>query len=126
MRSASTKSCSSRSLGATCSALLSNEFGALPGAFYSANRRFAAIMTGSRLKAGRSRAMLFDLKQIHGERAHIERTFAPAAFDPQDPDYRVTSPVRLSMDVEKAGSDTFRVTGHVVAQLELECGRCVE
>jgi uncharacterized protein len=70
--------------------------------------------------------MLFDLRQIHGERAHVERTFAPAAFDPQDPDYRVTSPVRLSMDVEKAGSNTFRVTGHVLAQLELDCGRCLE
>jgi uncharacterized protein len=70
--------------------------------------------------------MLFDLRQIHGERAHIERTFEPAVFDPPDPDYRVKAPVRLSMDVEKAGSDTFRVTGRVLTQLELECGRCVE
>ncbi len=70
--------------------------------------------------------MLFDLRQIHGERAHIERTFEPAAFDPPDPDYRVKAPVRLSMDIEKAGSDTYRVTGRVLSQLELECGRCVE
>jgi len=70
--------------------------------------------------------MLFDLRQIHGERAHVERTFQPAVFDPADPDYRVETPVRLSMDVEKAGSDTFRVTGRVQAQLELDCGRCVE
>jgi len=75
---------------------------------------------------GRSRAMLFDLRQIHGERARVERTFDPGAFDPPDPDYRVKAPVRLSMDVEKAGGDSFRVTGHVFTQLELECGRCVE
>jgi len=70
--------------------------------------------------------MLFDLRQIHGERAHVERTFAPAAFEAPDPEYRIEAPVRLSMDVEKAGSDTFRVTGRVVTQLGLDCGRCVE
>jgi len=70
--------------------------------------------------------MLFDLRQVHGERAHVERTFEPAVFDPPDPDYRVNSPVRLSMDIEKAGTDVFRVTGRVLAQLELDCGRCVE
>ena len=70
--------------------------------------------------------MLFDLKQVHGERARVERTFEPPAFDPPDPDYRITAPVRLSMDIEKAGSDTFRVNGRILTQLELECGRCVE
>src|SRR4051794_37211326 len=70
--------------------------------------------------------MLFDLTQIHGERAHVERTFEPAAFEPADPDYRVKAPVGLSMDIEKSGADRFRVTGRVVARLELDCGRCVE
>jgi uncharacterized protein len=70
--------------------------------------------------------MLFDLNRLHGPREHVERTFQPAAFDPQDPDYRVAAPVELSMDVEKAGVDVFRVTGTVSARLELECGRCLE
>jgi uncharacterized protein len=70
--------------------------------------------------------MFYDLRKLHGDRAHVERTFEPAAFDPQDEDYRVAAPVHLSMDVEKAGGDVFRVTGRVGTRLQLECGRCLE
>ncbi len=70
--------------------------------------------------------MLFDLTKIHGDRAHVERTFEPAAFDPQDEDYRVAAPVVLTMDVEKAGGDRFHVSGRVSTRLELACGRCLE
>jgi len=42
---------------------------------------------------------------------HFERTFQPAAFDPQDEEYRVVTAVELSMDVVKAGGSAFRVTG---------------
>jgi DUF177 domain-containing protein len=70
--------------------------------------------------------MLFDLRQIHGERAHVQRTFEPATFDPPDEDYRVAAPVQLSMDVEKAGADVYRVTGRVSTRLGLECGRCLD
>ena len=70
--------------------------------------------------------MLFDLRQLHGDRAHVERTFEPAAFEPPDEDYRVSAPVHLSMDVEKASADVFRVAGRVSTRLELECGRCIE
>jgi uncharacterized protein len=70
--------------------------------------------------------MLLDLRKLHGQREHVQRTLEPSAFDPQDEDYRVVAPVELSMDVEKAGGDAFRVTGHVAARLELTCSRCVE
>jgi uncharacterized protein len=70
--------------------------------------------------------MLLDLNKLHGQREHVERQFAPSAFDPQDDDYRVAAPVELSMDVEKAGGDVFRVTGRATTRLELECSRCVE
>lgn len=70
--------------------------------------------------------MLLDLSQLHGPREHFDRTFPPAAFDPQDDDYRVVAPVGLSMDVEKSGPDVFRVTGEVSTRLELDCSRCVE
>jgi DUF177 domain-containing protein len=70
--------------------------------------------------------MLYDLRKLHGDGAHVERTFEPAAFVPQDEDYRVAAPVHLSMDVEKAGGDVFRVTGRVGTRLELECGRCLD
>ena len=70
--------------------------------------------------------MLFDLRQLHGDRAHVERTFEAAAFEPPDEDYRVSAPVHLSMDVEKASAGVFRVAGRVSTRLELECGRCLE
>jgi DUF177 domain-containing protein len=70
--------------------------------------------------------MLFDLRKLRAQREHVQRTLEPSAFDPQDEDYRVVAPVELSMDVEKAGGDAFRVTGHVAAKLELSCSRCVE
>lgn len=70
--------------------------------------------------------MLLDLNRIHGLRQHVDRTFEPAAFDPQDEEYRVAAPVGLSMVVEKAGGDAFRVAGRTTTRLELECGRCLE
>jgi uncharacterized protein len=70
--------------------------------------------------------MLLDLSKLHGPREHFERTFQPAVFDPQDEDYRVVAPVDLSMDVEKAGGDAFRVNGRATTRLELDCSRCLE
>ena len=55
--------------------------------------------------------MLLELNQLRGAREHFERRFAPADFDPQDEDYRVAAPVELSMDIEKVGTDAFRVKG---------------
>jgi uncharacterized protein len=70
--------------------------------------------------------MLLDLNKLHGARDHVERTFQPAEFEPQDPDYRVVEPVELSLDVEKKAGTSYRVTGTVRATLQLECGRCLE
>jgi uncharacterized protein len=69
--------------------------------------------------------MLLDLNKLQG-RQHVERTFEPAAFDPQDEDYRVARPVELSMDVQKSGADIYQVAGHVRTSLELDCSRCLE
>lgn len=69
--------------------------------------------------------MLFDLNKLHGSREHVERTFQPSVFVP-DEDYRVSGPVELSMDVRRASADTFNVTGRVRTRLELTCSRCVE
>jgi DUF177 domain-containing protein len=70
--------------------------------------------------------MLLDLRKLHGQREHFERTFQPPAFDPQDDGYRVASPVEVSMDVERAGAGAFRVQGRAVTRLMLECGRCLD
>jgi uncharacterized protein len=70
--------------------------------------------------------MLLDLNKLHGPRGHVERTFQPSAFDPQDSDYRVAAPVELAMDVQKLGDDAFAVSGTVKTTLEVECSRCVD
>ena len=72
-------------------------------------------MTGSRSQIwGGVTIMLLDLSKLHGKREHFERTFQPSLFDPPDEDYRVATPVELSLDVEKSGPGIFRVTGRVV------------
>jgi uncharacterized protein len=70
--------------------------------------------------------MLLDLNKLHGTRDHVERTFQPSAFDPQDSEYRVVAPVALSLDVSKLGDSAFGVAGRVTTTLEMECSRCVE
>jgi uncharacterized protein len=70
--------------------------------------------------------MLLDLKKLHGPREHVERTLQPSAFDPQDKDYRVAAPVELSLDVQKAGGDAFKVSGRFTTVVELDCSRCIE
>jgi uncharacterized protein len=70
--------------------------------------------------------MLLDLNRLHGASEHVERAIPASAFEPPDPDYRVAAPVELSMTVEKAGGDAFRVSGRALTRLELECGRCLE
>jgi len=70
--------------------------------------------------------MLLDLNKLHGLREHVERTLAPSAFDPQDPEYRVVGPVELTMDVTKTGDSAFAVAGTAKTRLELNCGRCLD
>jgi DUF177 domain-containing protein len=70
--------------------------------------------------------MLLDLNRLHGQRERVERTFEPSAFDPQDEEYRVAAPVELSMDVQRAGRDAFRVVGHARTRIEMACSRCLE
>jgi uncharacterized protein len=69
--------------------------------------------------------MLLDLSKLH-RREHVERTFQPSAFDPQDDEYRVVAPVELTLDVQRMGGDAFGVAGRVSTKLQMECGRCVE
>lgn len=90
-------------------------------------------MTGSRPLPGAGGAargdqydvMLLDLNRT-GARQHVERTFEPGVFDPQDEDYRVAAPVEFSMTVEKMGTDAYRAVGRARTRLELACGRCLE
>ena len=70
--------------------------------------------------------MLLDISKIQGSRHAVQRTFVPTAFDPQDEEYRVAAPVELSLVVDKAGGDAFRVVGTATTSLEMTCSRCTE
>jgi uncharacterized protein len=70
--------------------------------------------------------MLLDLNKLRGQREHVERTLPPSALGPDDPDYRIVSPVELVMDVSRIGADAFQAVGRVSARLGLECGRCLD
>src|SRR5687768_16172636 len=84
-------------------------------------------MSGSRpAHPGGRTTMLLDLTRLQGPREHFERTLQPSLFEPPDPDYRVAAPVELSVDVAKAGENSFNVTGRVKTRLAVECSRCLE
>jgi uncharacterized protein len=70
--------------------------------------------------------MLFDLNKLHGSREHVERTFQPSAFEPQDEEYRVAAQVELALDIQRLGNDAFGVAGRARTELEVECSRCLE
>jgi uncharacterized protein len=70
--------------------------------------------------------MLLDLNKLRGQREHLERTFPPSAFDPQDSDYRVVAPVELVLDVTPLGDEAFGLSGRARTKLEVDCSRCVE
>jgi len=70
--------------------------------------------------------MLLDLNKLRGAHEHFERTFAPAAFDPPDSDYRVAAPVELVLDVHPLGGGAFGVAGRMKARLQVVCSRCLD
>ena len=70
--------------------------------------------------------MLLDLKKLHGQREHFERTFVASAFDPPDSDYRVAAPVELVLDVQRLADHAYGLSGQARTRLEVECSRCVE
>ena len=70
--------------------------------------------------------MLLDLNKRHGQREHFERTFPPAAFEPQDSEYRVAAPVELVLDVTRLGDNAFGLAGRARTRLQVDCSRCLE
>src|SRR5262245_25377330 len=75
--------------------------------------------------------MLLDLSRMRGSEEELDRTYEPAAFEPNaaeagSPDeYVVSSPVRLTLRIHKKG-EQFRLVGRVKTVLTLRCNRCLE
>lgn len=69
--------------------------------------------------------MLLDLTRIRQAETNVERRFEPAAFEGRDHPFRVTSPVDLSMRLDK-DRERYRLGGSVKTTLDLACSRCLE
>ncbi len=69
--------------------------------------------------------MRFELSQLRLPETEFTRVFQPAELPDGDEEYRVVAPVVLRMMIHK-DQDRFRLIGHVNAELELDCSRCVE
>jgi uncharacterized protein len=69
--------------------------------------------------------MLLDLSKIRVPHVAVDEVYAPERFHGPEDAYRIAEPVRLHLDIDKAG-DRFRITGRVRTVLELSCGRCLD
>src|SRR5207249_7030373 len=71
------------------------------------------------------RFMLLDLSHIRTPHVAVDEVYAAELFRKPDDAYAVAEPVRLHLDINKAG-ERFRLTGRVQTVLELPCSRCLE
>jgi uncharacterized protein len=68
--------------------------------------------------------MLLDVSKMRSNIDHIERRYAPDAFEPSA-DYVMAAPVDVAFDVLK-DKDRYRLVGRAKTTLRLTCSRCVE
>jgi uncharacterized protein len=71
--------------------------------------------------------MLLDLSKIRAPHVAVDEVYGPELFPASESDdlYRIAAPVRLHLDVHKAG-ERFRLTGRAQTVLELSCSRCLD
>jgi uncharacterized protein len=84
---------------------------------------------GASQVAVRSRVMQLSLKlrSLQGDREHIAQRYQPSLFEGiAGETLRVVSPVSLTFDITRQEIGRYRVAGHVAAELELTCSRCLE
>jgi DUF177 domain-containing protein len=71
--------------------------------------------------------MQLSLRSLHDAHEHFEKQFAPSLFPENEGDtFRVVSPVSLLFDVDRQEAGRYRVAGHLGAEIELTCSRCLE
>src|SRR4051812_17416693 len=77
--------------------------------------------------AGRTRVMHLNLRSLQDAHEHIDKRFEPSLFSAAEGDiFRIVSPVMLSFDIDRQEPGRFRLAGHVTAEIELTCSRCLE
>src|SRR5574338_314755 len=70
--------------------------------------------------------MLLELSKIRSPRERFEYTWPATALDTSDDEFDVVEPIRLEVEVQKAGENKFRLVGRARTVLEVPCGRCLE
>jgi len=69
--------------------------------------------------------MKLDLTRYRQPVSHFARTFEPEEVASDAGTYQIVAPVALEFDIHK-DKDKFRLEGHLRAELELACSRCLE
>jgi len=70
--------------------------------------------------------MLLELSKIHASRERFDYTWPASALDTREDEFDVVEPIRLELEVQKAGGDRFRLVGRARTTLEVACSRCLE
>ncbi|MGE5815839.1 MAG: YceD family protein [Acidobacteriota bacterium] len=70
--------------------------------------------------------MLLELSKIQSPRERFDYTWPATALDTSEDEFGVVDPIRLELEVQKAGGDKFRLVGRVRTVLEVPCSRCLE
>src|SRR5574340_370993 len=77
---------------------------------------------------GRSVAipMLLDLTKIQAPRQRFDFNWPAGTLDTSADEFSVVEPIVLQLEVQKQGSEHFRLAGRATTTLEVECSRCAE
>jgi uncharacterized protein len=70
--------------------------------------------------------MLLELSKIRSPRERFEYEWPATALDTDDDEFEVVEPIRLELEVQKAGENRFRLVGRARTTLQVPCSRCLE
>jgi uncharacterized protein len=70
--------------------------------------------------------MRLELSKIQSPRERFDYTWPASTLDTSDDEFEVVEPIRLELEVQKAGDDRFRLVGRARTVLEVPCSRCLE
>lgn len=68
--------------------------------------------------------LLITPQELELHRMEIKEAYAPGSLDFHDPEFRQKAPLKLGAAAELVGKD-IRIKGHISAELEHTCDRCL-
>lgn len=70
--------------------------------------------------------MLLELTRIQAPRQRFDFNWPAGTLDTADDEFSVIDRITLQLEVQKQGTEQFRLAGHAKTVLEVECSRCAE